>query len=297
MSFAYIITACFLWGLDPIFRYPLVNGGLSVVGLVFWEHIFMVLFLSRNVSAVYKTFFRNPDVVIWFLLLGILSSGLATLTFTWSLSYLNPSLVILLQKLKTIAGLGLAAVVLGEKASEKFYLWALLAMVGALLISFPHIEAYWNASPEVASEFEEIWVGYLLVGITIIGWGGGTVFARKLMEKGVDSFQLMTGRYSIGLLTLIPIVLFDTAATEINISQFGTVFMMTAISGLLAVFLFYKGLAKVSASVTSVFELFTTFFAVAMSWAVLGHPLSFIQICGALILSGACFLISRTHGA
>ena len=265
MHVIYILIACIFWGGDPIIRYPLVEGGISIQGLVFWEHVLMVLLVSPYIPGAISIIRKDRQLLILFILLGCISSALATLTFTRAFTYLSPSLVILLQKLKTFTGLILAAWLLKEKPGREFYFWSGIAIIGALLVSFPHIEAFLSEKAHHREKGAYAFIGYGLVGITILGWGGGTVLARMLMERGVKPMTLMAGRYGIGLGCLIPLVAQDVNLLPVSGDQAVKIFLMTLFSGYVAVRLFYKGLEKVNASITSILELFSTLFAVSMS--------------------------------
>ena len=60
--------------------------------------------------------------------------------------------------------------------------------------------------------------------------------------------------------------------------------LMVFVSGLLAMYLYYNGLKKMSARACSLTELFFPFFAVIVNWIYLDATLSVYQIAGGLIL-------------
>ena len=288
-----ILIACLLWGVDPILRFPLVEAGTPVTTIVFWEHIIMVALLAPHLPQAIRALRSNPQLIYSFLLLGVLSSALATLTFTWAFTYLSPSLVILLQKLKTFTGLAMAAWLLGERPGATFYWWSGLAMLGGLMVSFPHLKALVLEETQTYEAYKPL-IGYGLVAVTIVGWGGGTVFARQILQQGVREMPLIAGRYTVGLLCLLPLVSGNISALAIDSEGFGRIIIMTIFSGYVAIILFYKGLARTNASMTSILEMFSTVFAVGFSWLILGHGLTVIQIAGGVVLCYSSYMITRS---
>src|SRR4051812_13084396 len=95
-----VIFACLLWGVDTLIRYPLVESGISPVTIVFYEHLLLTLiFTSWLIPAFKRIGELNVADIFSFLVIGALGSAVGTVAFTESFHYLNPSLVILLQKL------------------------------------------------------------------------------------------------------------------------------------------------------------------------------------------------------
>ena len=105
-----ILLASLLWALDTLIRYPLVDSGLSAVTIVFYEHLILSLFFGWGVFAAIKRIgeLRVSDIFSFFVV-GCVGSALATVAFTESFHFLNPSLVILLQKLQPVIAIFLAA--------------------------------------------------------------------------------------------------------------------------------------------------------------------------------------------
>src|SRR6476469_7093165 len=96
-----VILACLFWGMDTLIRYPLVERGINPVTIVFYEHCILTVIFSLSLIPNIKRIgeLKLADVFS-FLVIGGLGSAIATVAFTESFQYLNPSLVILLQKLQ-----------------------------------------------------------------------------------------------------------------------------------------------------------------------------------------------------
>ena len=101
-----ILIACFLWALDTLIRYPLVESGLSPITIVFYEHVILSLIFGWGAVSAFKRIgeLKVADIFSFFVV-GCIGSALATVAFTESFHFLNPSLVILLQKLQPVVAI------------------------------------------------------------------------------------------------------------------------------------------------------------------------------------------------
>ena len=120
-----IIASCFIWAIDTLFRYPLLKTGISATHIVFFEHLFLLLiFFPTFYRAPLKFFKARPSHYLSFLVIGVFGSALATLAFTSAFMLINPSVVILLQKLQPLVAIVMAHLVVGERFNRQFFLWA-----------------------------------------------------------------------------------------------------------------------------------------------------------------------------
>lgn len=282
-----VILACLFWGLDTLIRYPLVERGINPVTIVFYEHVALSLFFSLGVL---KSIGRIGELkladVFSFIVIGGLGSAIGTVAFTESFQYLNPSLVILLQKLQPLVAISLSALILKEEVQKQFLGWALVCMVGGLLVSSPDIVRFYNL---IMNDYGTVISdgalrGYALVGVSILGWGATTVFGKRLSLVGFDTKAIMGGRFLIGLLVLIPFVKWDQSMVLPVMEDYVRILLMVLISGALAMWLYYKGLQKLSAKTTAIAEMFFPFFAILVNWFFLGKQLNDWQLLGGGIL-------------
>lgn len=283
----FVILACFFWALDTLIRYPLVERGINPVTIVFYEHCILALIFSSGLIASIK---RIGDLkladVFSFLIIGGLGSAIATVAFTESFQYLNPSLVIILQKFQPVVAIILASLILKEEIQKQFVIWAAVCLVGGLLVSSPDIERFYEltvanfgaVSSDVALK------GYGLVGVSILGWGMTTVFGKRLSMQGFETGTIMGGRFLSGLLVLFPFVQWDKKLILPNGEDYLRILIMVLISGALAMWLYYQGLKKLSAKMTAVLEMFFPFFAIIANWIFLGKQLNELQLIGGAIL-------------
>src|SRR3989344_1819862 len=135
-----VTIAALLWAVDAPFR-KYLTGGLSSTTIVLMEHlviaVLVLVFLWRYLPEL-----KNLNKKDWLavLFIGFGGSALATVFFTQSFHYVNPSVSILLQKVQPLFAILLAVIVLKEKLSSKFWLWAIIAIIGAYLVSFPNLK-------------------------------------------------------------------------------------------------------------------------------------------------------------
>lgn len=282
-----VILACLFWGMDTLIRYPLVERGINPVTIVFYEHCLLTLIFSTGLIGSIRRIgeLKIADVFSFFVI-GGLGSAIATVAFTESFQYLNPSLVILLQKLQPVVAIMLASIVLKEEVQKQFIIWAGVCLVGGLLVSSPDIERFYSltvnnfnaVSSDVALK------GYGLVGISILCWGATTAFGKRLSMAGFDTKAIMGGRFITGLLVLIPFVQWNKNLILPAGEDYLRILVMVLISGALAMWLYYQGLKKLSAKTTAVLEMFFPFFAIIVNWIFLGKQLTELQLIGGAIL-------------
>jgi drug/metabolite transporter (DMT)-like permease len=289
-----VIIACLFWAMDTLIRYPLVDRQINPLNIVFYEHVFLVLLFSVKLFPNIKRIgeLKIADVFS-FLIIGAAGSALATLAFTESFKYLNPSLVILLQKLQPAIAIVMAAIVLKEEIQKQFLIWALICTLGGLLVSSPDIIRFYDL---VVSDYSKVTSdtalrGYALVGISILCWGATTVFGKRLSLVGFEPNVIMGGRFLIGLCVLIPLMKWDHGLILPNSEDYLRIIIMVLISGALAMWLYYQGLKRLPARTTAIAEMFFPFFAIIVNWFFLGKQLSELQLLGGGILILGSFVI------
>lgn len=282
-----VILACLLWGMDTLIRYPLVERGINPVTIVFYEHFILTFLFSFNLIPNLKRIgeLKIADVFS-FLVIGGLGSAIATVAFTESFQYLNPSLVILLQKFQPVVAIILASIILKEEVQKQFVAWAFVSLIGGLLVSSPDIERFYSL---MVSNFSAVTSdvaikGYGLVGISILGWGAATVFGKRLSMVGFETKSIMAGRFVTGFIVLIPFIQWNRALLLPHGEDYLRILIMVMISGALAMWFYYQGLQKLSAKTTAIAEMFFPFFAIIVNWVFLGKQLTELQLIGGAIL-------------
>lgn len=293
-----VILACFLWALDALIRYPLIGQGMPAVNIVFIEHSILVVLSIYVFWGSFKKLFTNKGKpIVYFFVVGSLGSALATLAFTRAFVFLNPSLVIILQKFQPLVAIILAKMFLEEKLSRQFLLWSAVCLLGAFLISFTDLQSAMTSYQTSGKSLYEFlfktgaFKGYFLVALSVIGWGATTVFGKKLSLSGFDEKEIMAGRFTFGFLALLPFITVIEFNKELLSTNIYKILTMVMISGILAMYVYYQGLKRVSARACSLAELFFPFCAVIVNWIFLDAKLNFIQIIGGMVLLFGSFII------
>jgi drug/metabolite transporter (DMT)-like permease len=274
-----------LWAADAPFR-KLLTMSFSSTTIVFMEHLLvsacvLPLFLRRLPELRYLRWKEWLAVIF----VGVGGSALATILFTQSFHFLNPTVAILLQKLQPLIAIALAALVLGERLSTRFWEWAAVALVGAYLVSFPDVKPIGFA-----------WTPSMHGSMLALGaagfWGGSTVFGRVVLRR--VSFQMTTSLRFLTALLVLPLVsLYDGSIGEFAAAtpkDWFFVFMTAIVAGLISLLIYYYGLRSTKASIATLCELAYPCAATIVNWKVLGATLSPLQIAGGGIL---LFAISR----
>lgn len=298
IGFFLVLAACALWALDTLIRYPLMQALENSLVIVFYEHILLSLVLFVISFKSLKKFKQiQKKHFLYFFIVGGVGSAWATLAFTKAFMYLNPSLVIILQKLQPIIAIVLARIVLKEKIQKIFILWATVCLIGALMISFEDILNIINSKQSFNELFfhQKALLGYVLVLFSAIGWGASTVFSKKLVSLGYTDEIVLGGRFFMGLLCLLPFAIGEQTLFTHSVDTYSKVALMVLVSGLMAMYLYYQGLRRIPARLCTLAEMFFPFMAVIVNWLFLGATLTPIQILGGLILMLGSVVIQVKH--
>jgi drug/metabolite transporter (DMT)-like permease len=287
LGIIFVFIACLFWGFDTLFRYPLVMKGFHPVLLVSIEHLILTLiFASGFVFKLNKLKKLKLDHIICFLMVGSVGSALATVAFTKSFLYLNPSLVILLQKFQPVFAVSMAAIFLKEKLNRGFLLWSSFSFFGGILISYPDILTIKDLlnDQSIFSLTNDTLKGYGLVFVSILGWASATVFGKKLTQLGYNTKQILGGRFLTGFVTLIWFCPLDVNLLLVEVRDYLQILLMVFISGVLAMSLYYQGMMKLQAKNLAIVEMFFPLSAVIINWYFLDKHLLLVQLIGGVIL-------------
>jgi drug/metabolite transporter (DMT)-like permease len=290
----FVLFATFFWALDTLIRYPLLEAGLSPIQIVFTEHLMLVvgmsLWLRLRGQAVWS-FVKKDWLAL--MVIGGLGSAVGTLAFTEAFSYMNPTLVILLQKLQPLVAISLAAWVLKEKVQASFIVCLGIALGGSFLLMFEDLHSLlqaqgWHYSSEVVSRL----IGYGFALLAVLSWGASTVFGKKLALSGYTSAQIMNGRFTVGLVVLLPFLLVNAPfETSISLSFSSQILLMVLMSGVLGMVLYYQGLRRIESKHSAIAEMGFPVMAGIINWLVLDFTLTPLQIVGGLLLVIASFAV------
>ena len=201
--------------------------------------------------------------------------------------YIDLSVVVLLQKLQPLFAISLAMIILKERPKARYWLFAILALIGGYLITFKDL---W---PHFSSGGKQVQAALLAVGAAF-AWGSSTVFGRRALQA-ID-FRLLTSlRFGLTSLLLVPLVFVGGDVNFLSHLTSRQWLMIVAIvfsTGLLALFIYYAGLRRTRASIATICEMFWPVSAVVLDYFVNHTVLTATQTAGAVLLLFAIYKIS-----
>ncbi|NJD21454.1 MAG: EamA/RhaT family transporter [Melioribacter sp.] len=287
----FVIIAAALWGFDGIVFRPALYG-LPVSLVVFIESTIVALFLSpifiRQYSKI-KVLTRQD----WFAFFGValLGGAIGTMAITKALFYVNfvnLSIVILIQKLQPVFALSLAGILLKEKLPKIFFLWAFLAVTGAYLMTFG-----FTLPNFLTGDKTLVAAGFSL--IAAVSFSSSTVLSKRaLRDVGFEMGTYL--RFLLSAVIMIVIAsLTGDIKTVVSVSSYQwMIFLIIAFTtGGAAIFLYYYGLKKITASVATICELAFPLTAVILEYFIHRNILDLVQWCGVALLIFSILKVSR----
>ena len=286
-----IIIAALLWALDGVIRRNLYT--LPPINIIFFEHLIGLIILSPFVfKYVLQTQLAKRE---WWLivLVSVLSGLLGTLFFTTALlqvHFISFSVVFLLQKLQPIFAIGTARIFLKEKFNIKYIKWALLAVLSAYFVTFP------NGVVNLKTGEGTIIAALYALGAAF-AWGSSTTFSKMLLGKvraEVSTFY----RFLFTVIISLPFLFLFGQTAEAglaipSISQFGFLALIAVSTGMVALLIYYKGLAKTPVHISTILELTFPFIAILIDMKLYHTVLMPIQWVSAPILVFSIYQISK----
>ncbi|MFC1800852.1 DMT family transporter [Nanoarchaeota archaeon] len=284
-----ISLAAILWGLDGVVLTPRLFN-LDVGFVVFMLHaipfVLMNIFLFKEYKNLAK--FTKQDF-FWFGLIALFGGAIGTLSIVKALFLVNfqhLSVVVLLQKLQPVFAIILAAILLREKIKKNFALWAVIAIAASYFLTFGlHLPDFQTGNIGMAA---------LYALLAAFSFGSATVFGKKVLNK--YNFKTATFfRFGFTAFIMFIYVIFTRKITQLSVTTPTNwlIFLIIAFTtGSGAIFIYYYGLKKVKASISTICELFFPVSAIVFDYLVNGHVLSVVQWISALVLVAAVIKIS-----
>jgi len=286
-----VISAAILWSLDGYIRQNLFS--LPSFLIISLEHaigaiIFFPL-LIKGWTEIYSLSQRGWISVLW---ISICGGVLGTFFYTKALSYveyIDLSVVVLLQKFQPIFAIALAAIILREKITKRFFMLALTAIIGGYLITFGNNPiANWNDKTIIAA---------LLALLAAFSWGSSTVLGKHALNQ--VSFMTIT---SLRLTITAAITLFIIISNsqyelipEMTFNNWFFILLIVISTGSIALFIYYYGLNHLPASHVTIYELFWPLSAVTIDWFIYDRIMTSYQFIGAILLLTSIILLSNEN--
>lgn len=291
----FVIIGASMWGVDGIVLRPSLYG-LPVPLVVFIESTIVAIILSpyfiRKISSL-----RNLDYKDWlaFFLVALMGGAIGTMAITKALffvNFVNLSVVILLQKLQPVFAITLAAIFLKEKLTAKFFFWAALAIVGAYFMTFSTNLPDFSAGDKTT-------IAALYALLAAFGFSSSTVLSKRALKN--VSFEMGTYlRFLFSALIMFVIVIYMgemKSVSDVSTTQFIIFLIIAFTTGGAAIFLYYYGLKRITASVAAICELAFPLTAVVLEYFIHGNILDPIQWAGVVLLLFGIIKVSSVRQA
>ena len=282
-----IMLAALLWSLDGVFIRPKFYV-LPAALVVFLEHAlgFLVLcpFIFLSWSKIKLLRSKEWAAIGWVSFFGgALGTIMITKAFFAAMDgEVTFATVVLLQKLQPIFALIMARLILGERLKRSFYAWALIAIVAACFLAF-------GKTGLRLGEINLLHNAAFYAALAAFAFGSSTVFGKRIVNH-LDFKSTAALRFGItGLLVLAYALLTGDLfkISAVSGSQWKYLILIVFTSGAAAMFIYYYGLKRVTASASTILELFWPFSAVALDYFIHHNVLSSVQLAaaGALLLA------------
>jgi drug/metabolite transporter (DMT)-like permease len=272
---AVVALAAALWGTDALFRRGLALE-LPAATVVFAEHVLLAAvtapLLWRDRAAL-RTLSRGDWGAV--LLIGAGASATATVLFTAAFRYGDPNSVLLLQKLQPFVAVIAAMVLLGERLRPRFGLYFCAAVVGGWLIAF--------ADP-LAVSVSSVQGALLALGAATL-WAFGTVLGRRLAVD-LRAPTLAALRFAAGLPASVVLVMIFVGPGGFAVpgAAVAPLIGLALVPGLIALWLYYRGLRTTPAAVATLAELAFPLSAIVVNRLAFGATLTGTQWIGVALL-------------
>lgn len=284
-----IVIAASLWAFDGIIRRSLFS--LPSITIVFYEHLFGAMILLPYLIKTFHKEGLSKKEFFLLLFISMFSGVLGGLWFTTALlktSFISFSVVYLIQKLQPIFTITTAKIILKEKVTKKYIKWALLAFIAAYFVTFKNGVINFSTGS-----------GTIIAALYALGaafaWGSSTAFSKLALQKRPSTYVtalrfFLTAVLGFGMVFLLGQSKSLSAPT---ISQLGRFLLIAVSTGMVSVVIYYQGLKKVPASVSTILELVYPLLAVFIDATLYKSFLAPSQYLAGIVLLFAIYQISK----
>jgi drug/metabolite transporter (DMT)-like permease len=287
-----IMLAALFWSIDGLFIRPQFYV-LPADLVVFWEHLLglvvLVPFIFISWPKIKSLSLKSWGSIVW---VSVFGGAIGTIMITQAFfdavgGQTTFATVVLMQKLQPIFALLLASLVLREKLPKKFYFWTVVAIVASFFMAFAktglnifQIDWFHNAA--------------VLAFLAAFAFGSSTVFGKRIANH-LDYKAVAALRFALTAIIMLGLTLADGNFFKVNLishTQWGLLVLIVCTSGAASMFIYYFGLRRVSASASTILELFWPFSALVMDYVFNHNYLSWGQALAAAVLLFAFYKVS-----
>lgn len=286
----FIIIAALLWSFDGILRRSLYTLPPAVI--VFYEHLLGAIILL----PLFIKFFRELGKIgrkewLAIIIVSFFSGALGTIFYTAALGmvqYIQFSVVVLLQQLQPIWAILGAAIILKEKLTKDFMKWAILAILAAYLVTFRDLRInFISGGGQALAATLALLAGFV--------WAVSTSFSKIILFK-VSFWTATSLRFWLAPLFALIFIFGQNQQgflTTLTQSQWITLLTITFSTGMVALVIYYYGLRKTPARVSTICELSWPASAIFIDYFLYKQYLSLTQVIGVIILLTAIYHVSK----
>lgn len=183
-----------------------------------------------------------------------------------------------------------ARVLLKEKITKHYIVWAALALLAGYFVTFPYGIVNMGEGGAYV-------VAALFALAAAIAWGSSTAFSRYLLLNHSHTF--ITGLRFLITAPLALVFVYALGAapslTEVAPIQLGTLALIALSTGMVALWIYYRGLKHTRASVSTIVELAFPTTAIFVDYFMWGTVLAWTQYVAVLVLMYAMYRVARLN--
>jgi drug/metabolite transporter (DMT)-like permease len=290
----YVIVAASLWGVDSIVLRPSLYS-IPVPMVVFIESAIVAVLLSPIFIRQRKTIQAiEKRGLLAFLGVAVFGGAIGTMAITKALfyvDYVNLSIVVLIQKLQPVFALILARLLLKESLPKSFFIWASLAVIGTYFLTFGFKLPNLNTG-------EYTVLATLFALLAAFSFGFSTVLSKRALRNVTYALGTYLRFLITTVIMLLIVVSFNQvgAISDVTNHQWIIFGIIAVTSGGAAIFLYYFGLKRITASVATICELSFPLTAIILEYLLRGNILNWPQWIGAVLLIYSIIRVTRLNG-
>jgi uncharacterized membrane protein len=176
---------------------------------------------------------------------------------------------------------------LKEKLDKRYIVWAIVAIISAYFVTFP------NGYVNLATGEGTIIAALYALGAAF-AWGSSTTFSKMLLGKvkaEVSTFYRFLFTTCIALLVIITFG-YSFSLSAVTLPQIGLFTLIAISTGMVALVIYYKGLAKTPVHISTILELTFPFVAIIIDMIVYHSFLNTSQWIFACLLVFSIYMIT-----
>ncbi len=287
----FVIIAASFWGIDSILLRPHLYT-LPVPLVVFLESIIVATLITPILFKKYKELkkLKTKDVIA-FLGVALFGGAIGTMAITKALfyvDYINLSVVVLMQKLQPVFAIVLASIILKESLPQGFIKWASLAIVGALLMTFG------LTLPNLNTGSHTLYAA-LFALLAAFSFGFSTVLSKRALKNITYEVGTYLRFVATAIIMLIVVLIVGDFSAVKEVTEFQWIIfgVIAFTSGGFAIFLYYYGLKRITASVATIAELSFPLTAILLEYFLHDNMLDWLQWIGTVLLIYSIIRVSK----